>query len=154
MPVTVKLGKFFDKRTMNAAIKEAMGKTLDEFAEYIPEQQQKSVPAGKLYKRGSFSGRNKIGGKRASGRGTKIHRASAKGQRPAIDSGKLNRATKKKRLGAFKGEVTTVAKNKGFDYAEHLQEKLGRPIQDDRDRKVGEKMLTANMEKALAKISK
>ena len=152
MPVSVKLGKFFDKRTMNAAIRDAVGKTLDEFVDYIKEEQVKSSPAGKLYKRGSFSGRNKIGGVRASGKGTKIHRASAKGQRPAIDSGKLNRSTRKKRLGAFKGEVTTIAKNKGFDYAEHLQEKLDRPIQDERDRKVGEKMLADNVEKALAKL--
>lgn len=152
MPVTYKLSGIFDKRKLNAALKEAMGKTLDEFAEYIPEQQRKSVPTGKLYKKGSFSGRNKIGGVKASGRGTKVHRASARGQRPAIDTGKLNRSTKKKRLGAFKGEVTTVAKNKGFDYAEHLQEKMDRPIQDERDAKVGEKMLQANMEKALAKL--
>lgn len=153
MPVIVALGRFFDKEQRRAALKAGLRKTLVDFVEHVQEAQKQSTPAGNLYKRGGFSGRNKIGGHKAKGKGTRIHRASARGQRPAIDSGKLNRSTKKKILGAYKGEVTTIAKTKaGFDYAAQLQDKMDRPIQSDEDVKFGERLLGENVLKELAKL--
>jgi HK97 gp10 family phage protein len=57
-----------------------------------------STPGGRLYRKGRFTRRNKVGGQRASGAGMRIHRASAPGQPPAEDSGKLYRDIKVTRL--------------------------------------------------------
>ena len=55
--------------------------------------------------------------------------------------------------GALKGEVTTIAKSGGFDYAEHLQNKMDRPIQDAlEDLKTAQKLLDKNAEDALNKL--
>lgn len=142
MPVSVKLGPIFDKAKLTQALSNAVTKTLVEYAEYVRTEQKESQPSGKVYRRKGGKGFRRS------------HRASAKGQRPAIDSGKLLNSTKHKKTGQLKGEVTTIAKSKGFDYAEHLQEKMGRPIQDDRDAKVGEKMLKKNAEAALLDLTR
>lgn len=68
--------------------------------------------------------------RRKGGQGFKrSHRASARGQRPAIDSGKLLNSIQDKRRNDFSGEVFA-----GADYAKYLQsEKLNRPIMVDSD---------------------
>lgn len=143
MPTTIKLTSgIFDKGKRNQAFENAVGKTVREFAAYVPEQQIKGPHTGKIRTKGH-------------GRGFKhSHRASARGERPAPDSGKLLNSTKHKKTGAFSGEVTTVAKNKGFDYAAQLQEKLDRPIQDDpRDIKAGQEMLVRNAVAAIKSLT-
>lgn len=142
MPTRINLGSgIFDKAKRRQATSNAISKTLVEYARYVPVQQIESKPTGKVYKR-------------KGGRGfTRSHRASARGQRPAPDTGKLSRSTKHKKTGELKGEVTTIAKNKGFDYSAHLENDLGRPIQNaPADIKAAQDILIKNAEAAIAKL--
>ncbi len=75
-----------------------------------------SVPSGKLYRRGSFGRRNRIQGQRASGPGRRFHRASAPGQPPAEDSGKLYKNIKVTRL-----KSGTYRVRFGANYAGYLE---------------------------------
>lgn len=76
-----------------------------------------SKPSGRLYAR-----------KRGVGF-TRSHRASARGQRPAIDSGKLLNSIKDRRI-----SETSAESFAGAYYAEYLQsERLNRPIMSDQD---------------------
>lgn len=141
MPVEIKLGKFFDKSKRDSAVSSGIKKTIREFAAYVPEQQIKGKPSGKLSRR--------RGGKNFR----RFHRASARGERPSPDSGKLTRSTKHKMTGTLSGEVTTIAKSGNFDYAEQLQEKMDRPIQNAKqDVKAAQNMLDKNVEAALSKL--
>lgn len=139
MPRTViKLdSRIFDKTARSQDMSNAVSRAIKRFARYVPEQQEKSKPSGKTYKRrGGTSFR-------------RSHRASTKGQRPAIDSGQLHGSTRAVKTGNFTGEVTTVAKSKGFDYAAQ-QEKIGRHIQNKpEDTKMAEKMLAEEGEKVI-----
>jgi hypothetical protein len=143
MPTTIKLtSPIFDKSKRNQALSNAVGKTVREFAAYVPQQQAEGPHTGKVYRR-----KGGLGFRRS-------HRASATGQRPAPDTGKLLRSTKHKKTGQFSGEVTTIAKNKGFDYASQLQEKMNRPIQDaPEDLRQAQKMLDRNGEAAIKKLT-
>ena len=72
----------------------------------------------------------------------RFHRASAKGQRPAIDSGKLLNSIADKATSRTTADVPATATNKGFDYPGELQEKMDRPIESERDAQQAEaKML-------------
>lgn len=74
-----------------------------------------STPAGRLYRRGSFTRRHSRGlGQRASGPGTRIHRASAPGQPPAQDSGKLYRNISVRRTGKGNYRVRFGAEYSGY----------------------------------------
>lgn len=141
MPVSIKLDAIFDKTKRDRAASGAVKKAAKRFTVYVPDQQKKSKATGKIRRRGS-------------GRGfTHSHRASAKGQRPAIDSGKLLRGTKDKVISQFVVEVTTIAKREGFDYADHLQNKMDRPIQDaPEDLKAAQRMLDEEGEKAMRSL--
>jgi hypothetical protein len=140
MPVEIKLGKFFDKSKRDQACSNAVSKTVREFARYVPEQQIKSKPTGKLYR--------KKGGKGFR----RYHRASRSGQRPAVDTGKLTKSTKGRMTGKLTGQVVTYATNDGFDYASFLQFEMNRPIQIDDD-KVAQQMLDKNAEAALKNLA-
>lgn len=60
---------------------------------------------------------------------TRFHQASARGQRPAIDTGTLLNSIQDRRTGDFSGEVFA-----GADYAKYLQsERLDRPIMNEQD---------------------
>lgn len=142
MPVAITLtSPIFDKAKRHQSAGNAVGKTIREFAAYVPRQQVEGKPSGNVYRKGG-------------GRGfRRSHRASAKGQRPAVDSGNLIRSTKHKKTGQLSGEVTTTAKRNGFDYASQLQNKMDRPIQDaPEDLKAAQEMLNRNGEAAMAKL--
>lgn len=137
MPVTYKLDPIFDKATLRQALGGVPMKAAERFADYVPEQQNREVHTGKV---------RTVRGKK--------HRASARGERPAKITGKLNRGTKAKALGPFKAEVTTIAKSKGFDYSAHLEGKMDRPIQNKpEDIRTAQRMLDEEAEKALRKLS-
>lgn len=142
MPVEIKLGKFFDKAKRHQVLSNAISKTTREFAAYVPQEQAESNASGHLYKR--------TGGKTFR----RSHRASAKGQRPSPDTGKLIKSTRRKMTGTFSGEVTTIAKKGNFDYADQLQNKMDRPIQNaPKDLKKAQQLLDKNGEAALSKLS-
>lgn len=74
-----------------------------------------STPRGRLYRRGRFRARQSRGlGGRARGPGTRIHRASAPGQPPAEDTGKLYREITVRRLKSGHYRVRFGARYAGF----------------------------------------
>lgn len=54
--------------------------------------------SGRLYRKGGFDRRSRVGGHRPSGRGSRIHRASAPGEPLASDTGKTARSVTVRRL--------------------------------------------------------
>ncbi len=86
-----------------------------------------SVPSGRLYRRGGFkrgaSRGLRLQGGRARGLGTRIHRASAPGQPPAEDTGRLYKDITVRRMGSGKYRVRFGAPYIGF-----LEFKLNRPV--------------------------
>lgn len=95
----------FNDQAVNSVMERVINRRSREFVISISEKVQTEQKTGKLYPR-------------KSGNGFKtFHRASAKGQRPAVDRGVLLRNIKRKSLGPSRAEVTVIALNKGFDYA-------------------------------------
>jgi hypothetical protein len=108
----------------------------EKFAEQIPIEARRiideSPPRGRLYRRGAITGRRtqaglrmglKPRGKTRMITGTRIHRASAPGQPPAVDSGRLRREIKVRRSGRGKFQVIFAA-----PYAGIVEYKLNRPF--------------------------
>ncbi len=99
-----------------------------------------SVPAGRVYKRrGGF------------------HRASARGQRPAVESATMIRSFRTRQLGLLKAivELAPNSSPKGSRvrfYAEVLQERRGRKIMTDDDAKAAEPVLEREVQKAVARL--
>lgn len=142
MPVTSKFTSgIFDKRKSEQELRNAISRATRIFAAYVPQQQVQETHTGVLYKRASGAGFRRS------------HRASARGQRPAPDTGKLLKSTTHKMTGELTGEVTTVAKRGGFDYAAQLENKMGRPIQDHpKDIKKAQEILDREAIRALKKL--
>lgn len=100
-----------------------------------------SVPSGRLYKRrGGF------------------HRASAKGQRPAVDTANLLRSFRTRELSMLR-QIVEVAPNrnprngaKADFYAAILQFKRDRKIMTDDDAKQAEKVLDREVAKAVRRL--
>lgn len=96
-----------------------------------------SKPAGKLYRR-----------KRGAGF-LRFHRASAKGQRPAIDTGTLLNSIKDRRTAEYTATTTADAK-----HAEYLQSKrLNRPIMDEKDAAEEQRKLDRKAEAAIRELT-
>ena len=106
------------------------------FAEQIVVEARRlideSVPRGRWYGRGAITGRRskaleRMGlqnrGKTRSVTGTRIHRASAKGQPPAKDTGRLYREIRVARYGKSTWRVVF-----GAPYAGYLEFNLDRPV--------------------------
>mgnify|MGYP000891393801 FL=1 len=116
--VTRKLdSKIFQGTARRQAFANFVGRQAKEFKSLSKARMIRSKPAGRLYPR------------RRGANFRRFHRASARGQRPAIDTGKLLNSIEDRRLGEFKAEVFA-----GAEYAKYLQsERLDRPIMDERD---------------------
>lgn len=92
----------------------AVDKSLKECREQVKDFIRKSKPAGRIYRRGLVSS--------LSGGGA-VHRASRRGQAPAIDSGKLISSIRAQKTGDVKGEVSV-----NVPYAEKLENTMNRPF--------------------------
>lgn len=116
--VTRKLdSQIFNGTARRQAFANFVGRQAKDFKAVTKRRMIESKPAGRLYPR-----------KRGAGF-RRFHRASARGQRPAIDTGKLLNSIEDRRFGEFKAEVFA-----GAEYAKYLQsERLDRPIMDERD---------------------
>ncbi len=120
MPVTVKYkftSQVFKTDVMRQEASSFIGRQGKDFKNLSQRRMIESQPAGRLYKR-----------KRGQGF-TRSHRASARGQRPAIDTGKLLNSVNDRRLGPYKVKVSVDT-----PYAPILQSpKLDRKIIRDSD---------------------
>jgi hypothetical protein len=118
------------KRILDKAVQESAAELEKEIKQTILD----SVPRGKTYRRGAItrsrSARN-IRGLKLQTRGNKaivgsrFHRASAKGQPPAVDTGGLINSVRARRYGVMKARVSA-----GKLYAPILDDpkKLNRPF--------------------------
>lgn len=112
----------------------AVSKSRKELKQAVRERIIKSKPSGKTHRRLNVSN---ISSRRGE------HRASRRGQAPAIDSGKLLNSINEKRTGEFSGEVSV-----NTEYAAILEEKMDRPYVKPTADKY-EKKFVRNVEKAL-----
>lgn len=118
MPVKIKFGsKVFNKTGRRQAVSNFIRRQAKDFTQLTKRRIIESKPSGRQYSR-----------KRGNGF-TRSYRASARGQRPAIDSGKLLNSIKDRRI-----SETSAESFAGAYYAEYLQsERLHRPIMSDQD---------------------
>lgn len=101
----------FDNVRRNQAISSFFTRQRKDFKNLTKRRLIESRPSGKLYKRSGGSSFRRS------------HRASARGQRPAIDTGTLLNSINDRRTGIFSGEVSADA-----PYSNILQDKLDRKI--------------------------
>lgn len=107
---------------VGAEIEADIDKLEKEIAWRIPDEARalmdESTPSGRLYRRGSFkrgaSRGLRLQGRRARGVGTRIHRASAPGQPPAEDTGRLYRDITVRRMSKGNYRVRFGAPHAGF----------------------------------------
>lgn len=133
--MTLKLNNpIWDSAKRRAVISKVVFETGVDFGADVRENMKRSVPRGKIYRRGSITRtatkKNAVKGLRmtTSGKrivGAKIHRASAKGQPPAIDTAKLYNSIAVQRVSEFRVRVAVNA-----EYAKFLEPpaRLDRPF--------------------------
>lgn len=116
LKVTIQAGNIAEEiaRDIDKLEQELAYRIVDEARELMDS----STPSGRLYRRGNFrrgmSRGLRLMGRRAQGRGVRIHRASAPGQPPAEDTGKLYREITVRRLSSGNYRVRFGAHYAGF----------------------------------------
>lgn len=139
----------FDKTKRRQVLSSFVSRQADDFKNVTKRRQIESKPAGKFYGRKTKSD---VASRRLG------HRASAKGQRPAIDSGNLVTAITSERRGENQAEVfiapLTNALNKtpADKYAEILQNHLDRPIMSASDAQEAELKMAREGEEMIATL--
>jgi hypothetical protein len=125
-----------------AILNKAVQQSAAELETKIKETIQNSIPAGKIYLRGAITAQatkkalalgllRKAGTKTRIQVGTRFHRASARGQPPAVDSGRLLKSIEVKKTGALQ---VTVFSNAPYSDELDNPNKLNRPfIRKNRD---------------------
>lgn len=123
MRTTVQLDSLiFDKATREQAIESFVGKQAKEFKVITKERMVEEQHTGIQYERKGGAGFRRA------------HRASARGERPAIDTGRLLNSIEDKQLSPTTAEVeATAISDSGWPYPWTLQNSLQRPIMDDDD---------------------
>ena len=115
-------------------LEKVLNLSAQELEKAVKDRIENSVPTGRLYRRGAITARatkktanlglfRKAGTKTRVIIGSRFHRASASGQAPAIDSGKLLRSLQVKKTGVLQLTIFTPLK-----YAAILENKLNRPF--------------------------
>jgi hypothetical protein len=129
--------KIFDTKSLRREISQAVLKSAKVFKEATRRRMVESRPTGRVYP------------KRTGGRGfSRAHRASRRGQRPAVDTTTLINALNATRTGEFEALVDIANRTNpengenARDYAERLQNNMGRPIMDKDDARIAEIELT------------
>ena len=107
----------FNRQKLRQAVASFIMRQTKDFKNLSKRRMIDSQASGRLYRRKKGVGF------------TRSHRASARGQRPAIDTGKLLNLINDRRIGDFSRIVSADA-----EYAPYLQsERLGRRLMDDPD---------------------
>lgn len=134
---TVKLdSQIFKDVSRRQAVSNLVGRNAKDFKNLTKRRMIESRPTGRLYRRSRGAGF------------IRSHRASAKGQRPAIDSGNLLNSVQDKRTGEFTAEASV-----GAEYAKYLQSRrLKRPIMSDRDAAEAQAKLNRDGEQAIGTL--
>ena len=149
MPVKLE-SLIFDKVKRRAVISSAVSKSAKVFKEATRRRMVESKPSGRIEERGR------------AGKGfSRRFRRSARGQRPAVDTGTLINALSDKKTGEFSSEVfiadKTNPRNKANakDYGERLQTKMSRHITDGSgDQRIAELEFKNRCEKVVDELAK
>lgn len=129
--------QIFDKTARRQSLANFISRQAKDFKDLTKRRMIESKPLGRLYSR-----RRGIGFTRA-------HRASARGQRPAIDTGVLLNSIRDRKTNEMTSEVFA-----GAAYAEYLQsERLNRPIMSDADAKEAQTKAVLDAHSLLEKLS-
>ena len=96
----------------------------EEFKTYLKQNIINSKPSGRTYNR----------------RG-RIHQASARGQRPAIDTGTLLNSINATLISNTEAEISVTAQDRGFSYPGFLQDELNRPTINANDQVKAQQIL-------------
>ncbi len=127
MPVTIKLSSdVFNTVKLRQSLSNFVGREAKDFKNLSKQRIIKSKPSGRLYRR------------KGGASFLRSHRASARGQRPAIDSGKLLNSIQDKRINEYRSEAFA-----GANYAGYV-EGMDRPIMSEQD--VREAQTKANID--------
>jgi hypothetical protein len=139
---TVRLdSKIFNSQERRRALSAVVSKNAKEFKNATKRRMIESSPGGKLYER--------TGGSSF----TRSHRASRRGQRPAIDTGNLaNKALKSQKISEFQSAV--YIDNKIASYGEILQFQMEREIITKKDIKEAQDRFTTGVAKTIKEISR
>jgi hypothetical protein len=122
--VTLESG-IFDKAVREQKISTLVSAEAREFKDLTQQRIIEGPQTGRRYKR----------------RG-RVHIASARGQRPARDTGVLFDSIEDASTSPTTAEVSVSATRNGFDYPGHLQEVMERPIMSEQDaEEAGQKMV-------------
>ncbi len=132
--------EIFDKALRVQAVEAFVGKQAKDFKALSKKRIVEEQHTGLTY------GRKRGAGFRS------LHRASARGERPAIDSGKLLNSIDDKQLSPTEAEVAVTATSNGFDYPGHLQEELDRPIMSEQDVQEAEAKMLSDANDLLRKL--
>ena len=140
--VTIQLDSaIFRAAEVRRAISNAVRKQARIYKREVVRRMVESKPRGRVYPR-------------RRGKGFKrFHRASALGQRPAVDTGTLINAVEDRSVSEFSAVVQIGhrynRRQNARDYARILQERLGRPIMTDQDARNVEDEFRARIERAI-----
>lgn len=122
----------FNNQRRKLLLSHAVQRSAVELESELKQAILKSKPSGRLYKRGK----------------NRFHRASAKGQPPAVDSGSLINSVKSQSTSPLKASVST---NKSYAKTLDNKEKLNRPFFSETANKFKAKF-KANIQKAIQEI--
>lgn len=116
----------FDSTKRQAALTRLVVKHAKQFKVSTVQKMEQGPQTGKLVS------------KRRGATFKRSHRPSRKGERPAKQTGKLAKGIQDKKLSVTSAEVVSTATERGFDYPEHLQSKMGRKIMTKEDAREAE----------------
>ena len=133
----------FNRETRNNAFGSAAYKSAQEFRADLKEKMIASIPAGRTVSIGEGKGFD-----------TRFKR-SRRGQRPAIQTGRLLNSYRAKKTGDTSAETSVIAEtDEGFDYGQELQSALGRAVMTTEDVEAAEKNYNANLSRSLIGLLK
>lgn len=136
--VTTLNSSIFKDTPRRQAVANGIRRHTREFKNLTKQRILKSKAAGRQYSRRGGAGFRRF------------HRASAYGQRPAIDTGRLLNSIQDKSTGEFSAEAFA-----GAEYAQFLNDPngLNRPIMSERDAKEEEPKMLRRMEQVTASLT-
>ncbi len=133
--------QFFKPRVRDAAFAAAIYESAQDFRQSLKQKMIDSIPSGRV---------ESIG--RGTGFETRFQR-SRRGQRPAIQTGRLLNSVRAKRLSERSAEVSVIAEtDAGYNYGEELQNSLGREILTNEDEKEAQTDFNARLNAALISL--
>lgn len=148
-PILTLNSPIFDKTKRRQAVSSFITRQAEDFKNLTKRRMIESQPSGRFYRRSTKSD--------VASRGLG-HRSSAKGQRPAIDTGNLLSAVATRRLDENRSQVyveprtNSLNKTPADKYAEYLQNNMNRPIMTKFDAEEAQRKATRDGHELIATL--